>query len=398
MIEPAGSESAAPRAFLRVGGISLARLQLGVVLALGCERIVCIARGLQPELVELQHVAEINGARFHVVSSPRGLTGLVTANDELIVLADGLLVVPAEAVAQLEAGQGVLVQPIETGQPAGFERIDLNHAGAGAMRVPGGLIERLTELPPDCDAVSAIQRIAMQAGLPQRMLAGDLRERGGWRLVRDEAEAQAAEADWFRRHTAAGGTTVPSVEAARLAVRAMGPALMHSGSGGNAIGALALAATLLALGAAWLGFVATALFLCAAADILGHAATLLLRIERQSLNLPRSIVPRELVFGWSLDVALILVLAWSQPAAQGQGPLMLAFPAVMFVAMVRLVPQVFQSSRVAWLNDRGLIGLSLGLVALVAGGMPESLIAVLTAALAAIAVAGPRGQLRLTRA
>ena len=397
MIEPAGPEPAAPRAFLRVGGISLARHQLGVVLALGCERIVCIARGVLPELVELQHVAEANGARFHVVSGPRGLSGLVTANDELIVLSDGLLVVPGEAVLQLEAGQGVLVQPIETGQLAGFERIDLNHAAAGAMRVPGGLIERLTELPPDCDAASALQRIALQAGVAQRMLAGNLRERGGWRLVRDEAEAQATEADWFRQHTAAGGRTVPSALAARLAVRAIGPALMHSG-GGNAIGILALAAVLLALGAGWFGFVAVALFLCAAAEMLGHAAILLLRIERQSLQSPRSFLPRELVFGWSLDVVLILVLGWSQTATPEAGGLIHLFPAVMFVAMLRLIPLMFHSLWMDLLDDRGVTGIGLGMVAIASGGMPEGLIAALAAVLAAIAVVGSGGRPRLTRA
>ena len=56
MIEPA-VPGTAPRAFLRVGGVSIARQQLGLVLALAAERIVCLAAGMSAELVQLQHAA-----------------------------------------------------------------------------------------------------------------------------------------------------------------------------------------------------------------------------------------------------------------------------------------------------------------------------------------------------
>lgn len=398
MIEPAGPESMVPRAFLRVGGISLARHQLGLALALGCERIVCIARGLGPELVELQHVAEDHGARFHLVSGPRGLVGLITAHDELIVLADGLLAEPDEAVALIEQGPGVLVQPIELGQPAGFERVDLNHSAAGAMRLPGSLVERLAELPADCDAVSSLQRIAFQAGLAQRMLPPGLREGGAWRLLRDEGEAHLAEGEWFRQHTGITPASSISEIAARVAVRAIGPALMHSGSGGNAVGIFAFAAALLALGAGWFQFSATALFLCLVADILRRAASLLLRIERRSLRLSRSFLPRQLLFGWGLDIALVLILSWSQPRAPGEGLLAHAFPAVMLVAMLRLIPQLVVTRWIHWLQDRGLFALILGVIVVAAGGMPSGLIAALAVALALVGVAWPDRPSRLTRA
>lgn len=398
MMEPAGPESALPRAFLRVGGISLARHQLGLVLALGCERIVCLARGLGSELVELQHVAEDHGARFHVVSGPRGLVGLITANDELIVLADGLLAEPDEAVAQIEQGQGVLMQPIELGQPAGFERIDLNHSAAGAMRLPGSLVERLAELPADCDASSSLQRIALQTGLAQRMLPSGLREGGAWRLLRDEGEAQLAEGDWFRQHTGITPASSISEMGARVAVRSIGPALMHSGSGGNAVGILAIVAALLALGAGWFQFSATALFLCVATDVLRRAASLLLLIERRSLNLPRSFLPRQLLFGWGLDIVLILILSWSQPLAPDGGWFAHAFPAIMLVAMLRLIPQLLHTLWVHWLEDRGLFALVLGFVIVAAGGMPSGLVAALAVVLALVGVIWSDRPSRLTRA
>lgn len=397
MMEPAGPDLALPRAFLRVGGIALARHQLAAVLTLGCERIICIARGLQPGLVELQHAAEDHGARFHVVSAPRGLIGLIAANDELIVLADGLLVAPDAAAAQLEAGQGVLVQPIEMGQPAGFERIDLNHAAAGAMRIPGALVERLADLPPDCDIVSSLQRIAFQAGIAQRMLPSGLHEAGAWRLIRDEGEAQRIEAEWFREHTSLSGLTSVSEFVSRLAARAVGPALLHSGSGGNAVGMLALAVLLLALGAGWFQSSVIALMLCTSAEVLRRAAGLLLRVERNSLNLPRSALPRELLFGWALDIVLILVLSWSRSPEIGESAFIHAFPAIMLVALLRLIPQIVASRWTQWLEDRGLLCLMLAFIVAASGGMPGGLIAALAVALAVLGAAWPDRPSRLTR-
>lgn len=397
MMEPAGPDLALPRAFLRVGGITLARHQLAAALALGCERIICIARGLQAGLLDLQHVAEDHGARFHVVSGPRGLIGLIAANDELIALTDGLLVSSETARAQLEAGQGVFVQPIEIGQPAGFERIDLNHAAAGAMRIPGALVERLADLAADCDVMSSLQRIALQSGLAQRMLPAGLYETGAWRLIRDESEAQRIEAEWFREHTSLTGLTSASEFVSRLAARAVGPALMHSGSGGNAVGVLALTALLLALGAAWFQSIVLALLLCTGADVLCRAAGMLLRIERHSLNLPRSVLSREMLFGWTFDLVLVLVLSWSRSFEIGEDRFLHAFPAIMLVALLRLMPQIVQSRWSRWVEDRGLLCLILAFVVAASNGMPGGLVAALAVALAVLGAAWPDRPSRLTR-
>ena len=216
--------------------------------------------------------------------------------------------------------------------------------------------------------------------------------------MRDEGEAQLAETEWFRQHTAVTGASSVSDMGARIAVRSIGPALLHSGSGGNAVGWLALVAVLLALGAGWFEFSATALFLCVGADVLRRAAGLLLQIERRSLNLPRSGFPRKLLFGWALDVALILILTWSQPLGEREGLLAHAFPPIMLVVMLRLIPQVIQAGWVRWLEDRGLFSLILAFVIIGAGGMPTGLIAGLAVMLAVVGVAWPDRLTRLTRA
>ncbi|MFD1959660.1 hypothetical protein ACFSHP_12440 [Novosphingobium panipatense] len=152
-----------------MAGSSVAQHQLGTVIALGCQRVICMARGMSPELAALQHDAEDAGLQFAVVTAANQLSGLVTAADELVVISEGLFADAAQTVSLLEGhAPVVLVQPVEGALAAGFERIDINRATAGVMRAPGSLVERLHELPIDVDAVSALTRIALQSGTTMR--------------------------------------------------------------------------------------------------------------------------------------------------------------------------------------------------------------------------------------
>lgn len=391
MLEPVESGHPLPRAFLRVGGLSLARHQLGIVMALGCERVICIARGLDPELVVMQHAAERVGMQFHVVNGARALAGLVTATDEVIVLGEGLLAMPDEAAAMLGA-PGVVVLPAEAGISAGFERVDINHAAAGAMRVPGRLVERLSDLPPDCDVASSLLRIALQAGSPLRNLPAGLLESGRWSLVRTDPEAHAVEAGWIRLHTSSGDAVTAGTGAALLAVRSFGPSLLHAGSGGNHVAAGAFALAALAFIAAWLGSTALALVLAGLAWVARKAAELLLRVERDSRTMAPGRLPREAAFGWAFDAMLVVILGWGMAAdrmwAASPGTLERFFPAFVLVALVRLVPRAFEGRWTDWLADRMLLCLILAVATI--GGILEPAVLVLAAALALSGAAWPR--------
>jgi hypothetical protein len=388
MTEHVAAGIALPRAFLRVGGMPVARHQLGLVLALGCERVVCIARGMEPELVAMQHVAEKAGAQFHVITGVRALAGLVTAVDELIVLSEGLLAMPGDAAALLEAGPGVLVLPAETGIPAGFERIDLNHAGAGAMRIPARLAERLADLPPDCDAASSLLRIALQAGVPQRMVPQASRDSARWTLVRTEAEAHAVEVPWIKLHTASSGVMTPGSWVARFAVRAFGPALLHAGSNANSLAAAAAALILIGLGAGWFGYITFGLILAGIGWTMRQAAALLTRVERDSLQAAQSSWPREAAFGWVFDGLLVVLLGWAMATQPWQPMLERYFPALVLVGMIRLLARAIDSRWTVWLEDRLLLTLVLAAASL--SGVLGQGVYLLGAALALGGIALPR--------
>lgn len=393
-VDPAATV-ARPRAFLQVGGATVAKHQLALCQAMDCQRVICLAKGLAPELVALQHAAEASGMQFHVVGGARQAAALITATDELLVLADGLLVALAGALPLIEAGHGMLVQPVETGVSLGFERVDINHASAGAMRIPGRLAERLGELPPDCDVASALTRIALQAGVTQRPVPLEAREGVSWRIVRDEAEAHAIETGWIDLHMQQGRAATLGTALARFGVRSFGPALLHAGSGGNALAIGAGVFLLMAMGAGWFGWTATALVLMAICWTVRHAAELLSRIERDSLSRPASRIPRETLFGWLLDAGLVALITWSVGVVLPRWPFDFVIAPLFLLCLLRIVPPMIARGWAPWLEDRALLCLLLA-IASAAGALIQvvTLIAALLALTGAVLSGWSR---RLTR-
>lgn len=394
MYEPAEPGSQLQRAFLRIGGLTIARQQLALALEMRCERIVCIAPHLFPEIVELQHLAEAAKAQFHVISDARALVGLVTAVDEVIVLGDGLFVSIPDAAALLEVGQAVLVQPIEQGLAAGFERIDLNHAGAAAMRLPGRLVERLAELPADVDAASALQRIALQAGIRQKAIPTPGQDGVFWTLVRSETEAHAIEPQWIRQRTKGEGALSPSSGLALLGVRSFGPALLHAGSGAMGLVVAATVLVVLALGAGWFLLVPLGLVLVGLAWLLREAAVMLSRIENDTRRDQKGLDAKQ-VFGAICDGAIILLAAWGTEIHPGQHFVDRLFPPFMLVALLRILPRLISPRWAGWLGDRGLLALGLALAILAGPGSAIIHVAATVVAIAGIVV--PSRQTRLTR-
>jgi hypothetical protein len=394
MLAPSGDADGHPLAFLRIGPASLARFQLSLSLALGCQRIVCIAHEMSSELAELQNLAQRAGARFHCIAGPLALAGLVTANDEVVVIADGLLAPVDGAVALLEGRHSVIVQPVESGISLGFERIDHVHAAAGLMRIPGRLIERLQELPTDCDVFSALTRIALQANIEQRAMPVVVRDGLRWKLIRNDAEAHAAEAGWIGVHLDGDEPHSVGTVLASIAVRKFGPAILHAGSGGNVVAICAAALGILALAIGWAGFPASALLLCALAWITRRAAAQLLAIERESLALASENALRMKIFDWALDIALITIIVWNTAPFPLPPPWQRLFAPLMLVCLVRLLPRITERKWAVWVADRSLLVLILAIGA--GSGVLAPAVAALAAALGLSSALWPAAKKRLT--
>lgn len=390
MTEPLDAALPQRRGFIRVGGRPIVQHQLDLALSIGCERVIAIARSLDADVLALQHLAEGSGKQFHVVHSPAQLSGLVTATDELVVISEGLLVDPERAGPLLDSGMGVFVQPVESGLAAGFERLDINHAAAGLLRIPGRLVETLVQLPQDCDIPSALTRIALQAGVPKREVPAEARGGTRWQMIASDAEAHAIERDWIADQMGNARRISPGRWLARSGVLAFGTSLLHAGHASTVLAAAMLAAMTIAFGLGWLELPATALLVCAVAWIVLRAALLLRRIE-----LPRTIgegqgVRHFSALEWLLDAEIVLLILWSCKALAGEALALRLFAPVVFMLTVRHVAQLRERVGSAWMGDRALLCLALALVT-VLGAMDWFLrIGTVALALAAIAVSRER--------
>lgn len=263
----ARTDTGALRAELPLAGRSVLGWQVALLRELGAERIVCLCNGAAGEILRLQHEVEASGAGFHALTGFAALPALVRAEDELIILRDGL--VPDSELVRTLVGVGPMLQKgvaclradhrLAAAFPEDFERIDAAHCWAGLLVMRGAPVQQLADFPGDSDPVSVLLRLALQAGTPCRIL-----EPQTW-LLADSAQTMAAHeaaliaaavpaADWRAPMTALAATLVRNLaprgigQGARIAAAAA-LALMVGGVVAAALDAAAIGLALAGAGA-----------------------------------------------------------------------------------------------------------------------------------------------------
>ncbi|WEK46944.1 MAG: hypothetical protein P0Y56_01265 [Candidatus Andeanibacterium colombiense] len=365
LLQRAGDAPDTPLGMLTLAGRTLAERQLELVLSVGCERIVCLSQGFDSGLIALQNRAEGAGAKFNLIAGPRPLAGLVNAADELIVVAEGLLPAAAEANAAL-GGAGVLVLPVEAGIAAGFERIDLNHAWAGVLAMPGRLVERLTQLAPDCDAISALLRIALQGKVPLRNLPEAVLAERRWAVLGGKAQLAELEPEWFRRHVAPPPRFAPGRALARIAMRGIGAKLLMKGWKPSFLAVGGLAAAVLGVTAAALGLPAIGIVACGLGWLAIEAGAALGSFAQAGSAgevEPERILPAAAI---ALDVVFAVVLALALPGSAAER----LYPALVLLGSARAAGRLIPAKWAEVAEDRAALALPLAFAALVHALLP----------------------------
>lgn len=392
LTERAGDAPETPLAALSLAGHSLAERQLALVLGLGCERIVCLSNGLGRDIIALQHQAEAAGAKFNLIAGPRQLAGMVNSADELVVVAGGLLPAAGEAKSALAGGAGVLVLPVEAGIAAGFERIDLNHAWAGVLAMPGTLVERLSQLPPDCDAISALLRIALQGRVPERALPEAVLAERRWALVTSAAQLEELEPEWLRRQIAPPSPFAPGRAIARIAIRAGGAKLLAKGwrPGFLAAGGALLAG--LGVVAAWFEQGAAGIVLCGLGWLTVEAGDALASLGRTGLDGQRKETRALPLAAVAIDLAFVAVLALALPGTRAER----LFAPLVLLGLARVAGALIGGKWAQLVQDRAGLALLLALASSAAALLPA--IQLLSLALIAALLGFSRGFAQITRA
>ena len=177
------------RAALELGGRSLAEWQAQLAIALGCERIICLCNSADETVLHLQSWVEAQGLAFHAIRGNLQLVGLIKAQDELLLLSDGLVADAKLAQTFAEDGlrKGIATipsdHPLSQKFPDDFERIDRNRSWAGFALLGTGQVHKLADMPPDHDATSLLLRLALQSGEECRDLNLALSDVSNWQIA-----------------------------------------------------------------------------------------------------------------------------------------------------------------------------------------------------------------------
>ena len=312
-------------AFVQFAGASVIQRQLDLALSLGCEAVACLAEGIGREVIELQHRAERGGARFVAVRDPAKLSGLVTANDEILVIASGILP-DDEEVARHLSRNAVIAFPAETAVAAGFERIDATTAWSGVMLARGSLVERLTELPPDIDVPSALMRLALQSGTSLAMADRRLVDEADWTIDATAEELKSREARWIEGQREAVPFTAPGIAIGeRAGTRLAKDIVGRKSEAGPAVVAAVFAG--FAVLAAWLEVPSVGFGLLTAAALFARMARVIDRIAQRGPGAKKS---RNLVKFTQLAIDPAFVFVTYLASAQEHQWVALFIPLMLF--------------------------------------------------------------------
>ena len=297
-------------AFRHFAGSRIIERQVDLALAAGCETIACLVDGIGREVIEAQRRAEGAGARFVALQEPRPLSGLVSAADEILVIGAGVLSAD-EIVLKHAARPSVLVFPAEDALPLGYERVDAEFAWAGVFLAHGTAVERLAELPPDADVISALLRIALQSGVRIQPIEKRLLDESRWHLDPNAQQLAEREQQWIRMHAAPAGFVAPGLAVSER----IGARLAQDVLGGRWARMPAFAAGLAGVAAmsmALLGWEMTALGFGALMAMLGTAGETVERIALAGQTVVKR-SPLAKTVDWLTDPVLAILIAMASP-------------------------------------------------------------------------------------
>jgi len=325
------------RAAVRLAGRSVIAWQAALLQSFGVERVLCLVENPDDEIIALQHALEGQGIQFHALKGFAALPALVRAEDDLFIIADGL--VPEPAVVQAVLGGADAAQravatipadhPLAVAAPDDFERIDAARHWAGVLSMRGAPVQQLGDFPADADAISLLLRLALQAGTPTRDLSARELVPEHWLLAESAAAVAQHEDAMLARAAPPADWRAPGNALAATLVRALVPQGLAQGA--IVAGGAALVLLLTGVMAAAFGFAASGLGLAGlgafAARVSGNFGALAARLRREPAA-PRAGTVLETAGGISAGIIAWLALApfgdWQPLAALGPVTIALA--------------------------------------------------------------------------
>jgi hypothetical protein len=374
------------RAELPLAGRSVLGWQVALLQSLGAERVLCLCASTGGEVLRLQHMVEAGGAAFHALNGFAALPALVRAEDDLIILRDGL--VPDPALVQSLIGDGPAPRrmiaaipadhPLAAAYPQDFERIDAARNWAGLLVMRGAAVQQLADFPADADAVSVLLRLALQAGTPCRELSSDELTPESWLLADGAVAVGQHQQALIAAAAPRGDWRAPLTALAAAMVRGLAPrGLTHGAQIGAGLGLAALLGAVFAAGLGWAsGGIASAAAGAFAARVSAAYAALSARLARRADT--RAAHP---ALGLAVDALAALTLWFALAPWPDWTPLAVCGP--LMIGLARLAARGSGGAFTVLADDRASLLLLLAIAAAF-GLLPEATALVALALLAAL--------------
>lgn len=236
------------RAEMTLGGRSVLAWQVDLARAMGVQRIVCLCETPGAQVLALQRDVENSGGEFHAIRSNLQLASLVRADDELVMLLDGLVVDQTKALefafSDDALRKGIATIPADhalaEAHSDDFERIDRDRHWAGFAAMRAGQVHKLADMPPDGDAMSLLLRLALQSRVECRDLSGESLASRRWMLADSSSALAERELALVEAGAEVSSWMGPGRAAASLIVRKITPRWIESGADVSALAAAAL--------------------------------------------------------------------------------------------------------------------------------------------------------------
>lgn len=214
------------RASLPLAGRTLLERQAEQARAVGASHILVMVATLPQDLTGAMDRIRASGCPVTPLRSISEIPAHVGAQDQLMLVADGLVAPEACYEALADANAPALLATPDNQAARDLERIDGQTRWAGLALLPHAMVAQLGNVPDDWDIGSTLLRQAVQAGGHRIMCEAALFERGEVAIITNSVEASLITTSMLQQADFGGEGMGQRALFAPLA-RLVGPALLR---------------------------------------------------------------------------------------------------------------------------------------------------------------------------
>ncbi|HET6536640.1 MAG TPA: hypothetical protein VFG34_00805 [Sphingopyxis sp.] len=181
------------RALATIAGETILERQALRLADVGVTHMALVVGTVTAELLDACDRIQRRGTKVTPVRSAQDLSALVSEDERVILVTDGLRAGSTHYAAIAKPGAPAILVTGDTPLTQGFERIDATRRWGGLATISSGMVAELAAMPGEWDMVLTLLRMAVQAGSRRLYCEPALFERGEIAIITDRPTAQLIE-------------------------------------------------------------------------------------------------------------------------------------------------------------------------------------------------------------